>query len=75
VPLHVAWTAGCNSFRLSIEWSRIYPRRGVVDQSAVDRYHQIFDCLDRRAEIAGLAGCHSHMLSLSMHSAAPIHIP
>lgn len=41
--------AGCNSFRLSIEWSRLYPQRGELDQSAVQRYHQIFDALDRRA--------------------------
>ena len=39
--------AGCNSFRLSLEWSRIFPQRGVIDQSAVDRHHQIFDALDR----------------------------
>lgn len=44
---HVCVPPGCNSFRLSLEWSRIFPQRGVIDQSAVDRYHQIFDCLDR----------------------------
>ena len=39
--------AGSNSIRLSLEWSRIVPRRGEVDQSAVDHYHQIFDALDK----------------------------
>lgn len=38
---------GCNSFRLSLEWSRIVPQQGVVDQQAISRYHQIFDALDR----------------------------
>lgn len=36
-------------FRLSIEWSRIQPRRGEVDLEAVQRYHDIFDVLDRCA--------------------------
>ena len=34
-------------FRLSIEWSRIQPRRGEVDLAAVQRYHQMFDIMDR----------------------------
>ncbi len=34
-------------FRLSIEWGRIQPRPGEVDHEAVQRYHQIFDVLDR----------------------------
>ena len=41
--------AGCNSFRFSLEWSRLYPRRGELDQSAVERYHHIFDTLERCA--------------------------
>ena len=28
---------GCNAFRLSIEWARIEPRRGEIDQAAVER--------------------------------------
>lgn len=28
---------GCNGFRLSLEWSRIEPRRGFIDQAAVQR--------------------------------------
>jgi len=46
--IQLAQDLGSNSFRLSIEWHRIVPRKGVVDQTAVDRYHQIFDALDRR---------------------------
>lgn len=38
---------GSNCFRLSIEWSRIEPQRGQIDDQAVDRYHRIFDCLER----------------------------
>lgn len=29
--------AGCNAFRLSIEWSRIEPRQGEIDMDAVQR--------------------------------------
>ena len=42
-------SSGCNSFRLSLEWSRMYPERGELDQSAVQRYHDIFDTLERCA--------------------------
>ena len=28
---------GCNAYRLSIEWARVEPRRGEIDQAAVDR--------------------------------------
>lgn len=38
---------GCNSFRLSLEWSRVMPQRGVIDQGAIARYHQMFDAIDR----------------------------
>ena len=34
--------------RLSLEWSRIVPRPGVVDAAAVARYREIFDSLERR---------------------------
>lgn len=33
---------GCNIFRTSIEWSRIEPQEGVIDQAAVAHYHQLF---------------------------------
>lgn len=39
--------SGSNSFRISIEWSRIVPLQGQVEQRAIDRYHQMFDCMDR----------------------------
>ncbi|CAL8471442.1 g10984 [Coccomyxa elongata] len=39
---------GCNSFRLSLEWSRLFPRRGELNQDAVDRYNAIFDTLERQ---------------------------
>ncbi|CAL5224317.1 g6984 [Coccomyxa viridis] len=38
---------GCNSFRLSIEWSRLFPQRGKLCQEAVNRYNEIFDCLEK----------------------------
>lgn len=38
---------GCNSMRISIEWSRLFPKRGQLDQSAVDRYNDMFDCMER----------------------------
>ena len=37
----------CNSFRLSIEWSRLYPRQGELNKAAVERYNAIFDTLER----------------------------
>lgn len=33
----LAKDAGCNAFRLSIEWARIEPRRGYLDLDAVAR--------------------------------------
>ena len=39
--------AGSNAFRVSIEWSRIVPRQGRVDENAVQRYHEMFDCIDK----------------------------
>jgi hypothetical protein len=34
---NLAKEAGCNAFRLSIEWARIEPRRGYIDLEAVAR--------------------------------------
>lgn len=28
---------GCNAFRISIEWARVEPKRGYIDQEAVQR--------------------------------------
>lgn len=33
----LAKEAHCNAFRLSIEWARVEPQRGVIDQEAVAR--------------------------------------
>ncbi len=39
---------GCDSFRLSVEWARVMPERGVVDRTALDRYRSIVDgCVER----------------------------
>ena len=43
------YCTGSNSFRISLEWSRLYPKRGQLDQEAVKRYHEMFDEMDRRA--------------------------
>ena len=34
---------GCNSFRLSIEWSRIEPHEGVFDVEALEHYRKIIN--------------------------------
>jgi beta-glucosidase len=39
----VARDLGSNAFRFSVEWSRLEPERGTLDQAAFDRYHQIVD--------------------------------
>ena len=36
-----------NCFRISLEWSRLEPRRGVKDEAGIARYHQIFQCLQK----------------------------
>jgi len=43
--ISLAKSLGCNSFRFSLEWSRIEPRRGQVDQAAIRRFGEIFDCI------------------------------
>jgi len=35
--ISLAKELGCNAYRLSIEWARVEPRRGEIDQAAVDR--------------------------------------
>ncbi len=47
LAFHIALLAGSNAFRLSIEWSRIMPAQGQIDQKAIERYHQMFDCIDK----------------------------
>lgn len=36
---------GCNAFRLSIDWSAIEPRKGLVDVRAVQHYHDVIDSM------------------------------
>ncbi|DBB01829.1 hypothetical protein WJX77_006999 [Trebouxia sp. C0004] len=45
--IRLAKELGSNAFRLSIEWSRIMPAQGQIDQKAIERYHQMFDCIDK----------------------------
>ncbi|KAL3130700.1 hypothetical protein ABBQ38_000049 [Trebouxia sp. C0009 RCD-2024] len=45
--IQLAAGLGCNSFRISLEWSRVMPEQGVTDMAAVQRYHDIFDCIER----------------------------
>lgn len=46
-----AAAAGCNAFRLSVEWARCEPRDGEVDHDALTRYAAILEaCRDRGLE-------------------------
>ena len=40
--------AGCDTFRLSVEWARCEPSRGVLDEEAFARYRAILDACHRR---------------------------
>jgi beta-glucosidase/6-phospho-beta-glucosidase/beta-galactosidase len=43
-----AVAAGCDAFRLSVEWARCEPAEGAYDEAAFDRYRAILDaCHDR----------------------------
>ena len=43
--------AGCNAFRLSVEWARCEPAEGVIDDDAFDGYCRILDaCHDRNLQ-------------------------
>lgn len=44
----LARSVGSNCMRLSLEWSRIIPKPGVVDAAAIQRYREIFDSLEKR---------------------------
>ncbi|MBY8982043.1 MAG: glycoside hydrolase family 1 protein [Candidatus Lokiarchaeota archaeon] len=35
----------CNIFRMSVEWSRIFPKEGEINSKAIKHYHQMFDWL------------------------------
>ena len=46
-----AVAAGCDAFRISVEWARCEPSEGEVDTSAFDRYAAILDaCAERGVE-------------------------
>ena len=47
--LALAKALNCTFFRFSLEWSRIEPQRGHIDQEAVYRYNQILDEVLRQA--------------------------
>lgn len=36
---------GLNTFRFSIEWARVMPKRGVVDEAELKRYDALFDAI------------------------------
>src|SRR5207249_6316088 len=43
-----AVAAGCDAFRLSVEWARVEPAEGAVDDTALDRYAAILDACGER---------------------------
>jgi len=47
--LERARALGSNCFRLSLEWHRIEPAKGQIDEAAVQRYHDMFECMKRWA--------------------------
>ena len=48
--------------RISIEWSRLFPVRGQLDQSAVETYNRMFDCMEKCASVHCL-----QLLQLHLH--------
>ena len=36
---------GLNSYRLSIEWSKVEPTKGEIDRDAINHYHEVIDDL------------------------------
>ena len=47
--LALARDVGSNAFRFSLEWSKVEPKRGQIDKSAILRYQQIIRCIRRSA--------------------------
>ncbi len=43
-----AVAAGCDAFRISVEWARCEPREGDLDTTALDRYAAILDACHER---------------------------
>ncbi len=54
--LALAADVGSNAFRFSLEWSKVEPKRGQIDKSAILRYQQIIRCI-RRSASPLLPGC------------------
>lgn len=44
-----AAAAGCDAFRLSVEWARVEPAEGQIDTDALDRYAAILDACHERS--------------------------
>ncbi|KAJ9525371.1 hypothetical protein QJQ45_003231 [Haematococcus lacustris] len=44
--LQLAKQAGCTAFRFSFEWARIEPVRGMIDNTALDRFTEMLDVMD-----------------------------
>jgi len=40
---------GCDTFRLGLEWARVEPEEGKIDETALDRYSKIIDACHERA--------------------------
>lgn len=49
--LERARALGSNCFRLSLEWHRIEPAKGQIDEAAVQRYHDMFECMKRWGQV------------------------
>lgn len=47
--LDQAVAAGCDAFRLSVEWARVEPTEGEMDTTALDRYASILDACHERS--------------------------
>ena len=43
----LAAALNCRALRLSLEWSRIEPERGRIDEAAIGRYHAMLDVMQR----------------------------
>jgi beta-glucosidase len=64
-----AVAAGCDAFRLSVEWARCEPEPGAYDEAAFARYRAIIDaCHDRGLEplVSLHHFCHPHWLGVDL---------
>ncbi|MFN8673072.1 MAG: glycoside hydrolase family 1 protein [Candidatus Sericytochromatia bacterium] len=46
--IQLAKDMGCNAFRLSIEWSRIEPQKGVIDPAGIQYYKNVIKAIKDR---------------------------